>query len=104
MLSYLIEAIKITSEFYVQIRLNKKLFKFHVLAEQCVEKDYIEETHPIHKNLMSWEPIGHNNDSLIKCAILLLKFELVEVRIRNICRHGSSAFLMWRRLIIIICF
>lgn len=28
---------------------------------------------------MCWQPIGHNNDPMIKCVILLLKLELVEV-------------------------
>jgi len=49
------------------------------LAERCVEVDTIENDDYISKNLMSWTQISHNNDPLIKCAILLLKFELVKV-------------------------
>lgn len=33
---------------------------------------------------MSWQLIGHNNDPLIKCAILLLELELVKVSIKKL--------------------
>ncbi|KAL4091175.1 hypothetical protein QTP88_025912 [Uroleucon formosanum] len=48
-------------------------------AERCVEVDKFENDGLILKNLMSWTPISHDNDPLIKCVILLLKFELVKL-------------------------
>jgi len=50
-----------------------------ISAEKCVEVDKFGNDGLILKNLMSWTPISHDNDPLIKCVILLLKFELVKV-------------------------
>lgn len=50
------------------------------LAKSSIGKDdSIEKNSVICANLMSWQPIGHNDDPLINCAILLLKLELVKV-------------------------
>lgn len=52
-------------------------------AKSMVEKDdLIEKNGIICANLMSWQPIGHNDDPLIKCAILLLELELIKVSVR----------------------
>lgn len=50
-----------------------------VLAERCVKVDTFENYSLIYENLLSWTPISHENDPLIKCTILLLELELVQV-------------------------
>ncbi|XP_050525850.1 uncharacterized protein LOC126896802 [Daktulosphaira vitifoliae] len=37
------------------------------------------EEHQIHDIFLSWKPIGYNGDPLIKCTILLLKYELIQI-------------------------
>uniref|UniRef100_A0A2S2QDZ2 Uncharacterized protein n=1 Tax=Sipha flava TaxID=143950 RepID=A0A2S2QDZ2_9HEMI len=51
-------------------------------ALKTVEKDEFENNNLLHENLLSWQSIGHSNNPLIKCAILLLKHELVELATR----------------------
>lgn len=57
------------------------IFHISVLAERCVKENNFENTTFFRDNLMCWQPIGHNNDPLIKCVILLLELELVDVSI-----------------------
>lgn len=60
------------------------MFNRHVvIAEISVKRNATETDGIFHENLMSWQLIGHNNDPLIKCAILLLQLELVDVSTIN---------------------
>lgn len=55
------------------------LLNYSVLAERSVQADNFENYGLFRENIMSWTPIGHDNNPLIKCAVLLLKLELVKV-------------------------
>lgn len=67
------------------------MFNRHVVtAEISVKKDATKMDSIFRENLMSWQLIGHNNDPLIKCAILLLQLELVEVSMINCAKLYSG--------------
>ncbi|XP_027848014.2 uncharacterized protein LOC114127870 isoform X6 [Aphis gossypii] len=73
------EVYALLSVHYSRLNMYESSYIMLQRAERCVKVDTFENNSLICENLLSWTPISHENDPLIKCTILLLELELVQL-------------------------
>ncbi|KAE9536784.1 hypothetical protein AGLY_006846 [Aphis glycines] len=73
------EVYALLSVHYSRLNMYESSYIMLQRAERCVKVDTFENYSLICENLLSWTPISHENDPLIKCTILLLELELVQL-------------------------
>ncbi|VVC32793.1 Tetratricopeptide-like helical domain [Cinara cedri] len=73
------EAYVLLGVYYTTLEMYEVSYVMLQRAASTAKADITDKNSFIHKNLLSWQPIGNNKDPLIKCAILLLELGLVKL-------------------------